>query len=238
MTRTALLLLAIVAAALPAHAQPDQSSSAARDPVLVAQGSATVKRAPDRALVTFATEARAERPDEAQKRNAQAMQQVREALRKADVPEEAIRTVGFNLHEEADFVEGKRVIRGYLATNTIEVRVDDLNELGALMDRVVRAGATSIHGVQFDLKDRDAAEREALRLAVQDARARVDALAAGAGVRVRDVISVVEHGGREPGPPPMPMARTMAAEADVTTPIAPGEISIEATVTLTARIEQ
>lgn len=238
MKRTAPFLLTLFAAAVPAHAQPDSPSSPARDPVLVAQGSATVKRAPDRALVTFATEARAERPDEAQKRNAQAMQQVREALRQADVPEEAIRTVGFNLHEEVDFVEGKRVIRGYLASNTIEVRVDELDKLGALMDRVVRAGATSIRGVQFDLKNRDEAEREALRLAVQDARARVDALASGAGVRVRDVISVVEHGAQEQGPPPMPLARTMAAEADFSTPIAPGEISIEATVTLTARIER
>ena len=235
MRRTAFLLFLLVGAA-PAQAQASPQNAPPSMPIAVAQGSATVKRVPDRALVTVATETRAEQPAEAQSRNAEAMQKVRDRLRQAGIPEDAIRTVSFNLREEADFVEGKRVPRGYVVTNAIEVRVDELDRLGKLLDQVVSAGVTSIHGIQFELKKREEAEREALRLAVEDARARAEALAAGAGVRLQEIVRIEEHGDRGPTPPPRPMMRTMAAEADVSTPVAAGEIAIEVSVTLTARI--
>ncbi len=110
--------------------------------------------------------------------------------------------------------------------------------LGTLLDKVVQAGATSVGGIRFDLKDRDGAEREALRLAVADARARAEAAASGAGVRIVRVQTIDEQGAAEV-PRPMPMMRmeaTMAADAPQT-PVAAGEIEIQATVRLTAIIE-
>ena len=144
--------------------------------------------------MSFATETRASKPDQAQKDNARAMEKVREALRDQKIPDEAIRTISFNLREDVDWVNGKRVPRGYVVSNVIEARVDALDSLGSLLDEVVKAGATSVGGIRFDLKDRDNAEREALRLAVADARARAEAAAAGAGVRVVRVQTIDEQG--------------------------------------------
>ncbi len=239
MVRVLILLIALLAIPSSAGAQAPAAGTPVGPPVVVASGVAIVTRAPDRAFVTFATETRAQKPDEAQKRNAQAMSQVQQVVRKAGIAADAIRTLSFNLQEDVDWVNGKRTSRGYLVSNAIEVRVDELEDLGDLLDQAVNAGATNVSSIRFDLKDRAGAEREAVRLAVADARARADAAAAGAGVRVLSVVRIEEHTDRNVPGPPMPMMR-MAAEARVAspeTPVAAGEIEIRATVTLTVSIE-
>ena len=115
-------------------------------PVVVTMGHATIERTPDRAYVTFATETRGPKPDDVQKQNAAAMTRVQDAVARARVPADAIRTLGLNLQEEFDWANGKRTSRGYTASNSIEVRVDDLATIGALIDAAVSAGATGVSG--------------------------------------------------------------------------------------------
>jgi uncharacterized protein YggE len=137
---------------------------------------------------------------------------------------------------EYDFTDGRRTLRGFVARNTIEVRVDDLARLGEVLDVAVAAGATSAGNVQFELKDRSAAEREALRLAVVDAQARAEAAAAGAGRAIARVVRIQEEGtGQVPYPRPMAMAAREAAAVE--TPIVAGEIEIRARVTFTAALK-
>ena len=226
--------LEIASSAAQAQAPPPPPGP----PVVVALGHATIERAPDRAFVTFSTETRGTKPEDVQKQNALAMTRVQDAVTRAKVPADAVRTLGFNLQEEFDWVNGKRVSRGYTASNSVEVRVDDLTTLGGLMDAAVQAGATGVSAVRFDLKDRAGAEREALRLAVADARARADAAAAGANTRVVGIVRIEESGAPR-GPMPVPMMRMAMAASDRApeTPVAPGQIEIEASVTLTAALE-
>jgi uncharacterized protein len=223
-------------AVAPALAQPP--SRMPDPPTVVASGQAVVKRAPDRAFVSVSTETRASRPEQAQRDNARAMDRVRDKLRDLRVPDEAIQTTSFNLREDVDWVNGKRVPRGYVVSNTIEVRVDALDLLGRVMDEVVKAGATSVSGVRFDLKNREAAEREALRRAVEDARGRAEAAAAGAGVRIVRIQTIEENPVDFPRPVPMMRMEAAAARADApTTPVAAGEIEFQASVRLTAIID-
>ena len=127
---------------------------------------------PDRAWMTVSAESRARNPRDAQRRNVEAMTPVIDKLRAAGIPADAIRTIGYDLQQEWDFVNNQRVSRGYVARNTIEVRVDAIDRMGELLEMAVGSGATSVGGVRFDLKDRAKLEREALRLAVvEDARA-------------------------------------------------------------------
>ncbi len=233
-----LMLLAAVTATPLATAQTPQPPAPPGPPVVVASGVATVKRAPDQAFVTFTTESRATRPAEAQKLNAQAMTQVQEAVKRAGIPTDAVRTLSFNLREDVDWVNGKRTSRGYVVSNAIEVRADKLDDLGRLLDAAVTAGATNVSNIRFELKDRSGAEREAVRLAVADARSRADAAAEGAGTKVVNVVRIEETSDRNM-PPPMPMMRMAEARvaAAPETPVVAGEIEIRATVTLTAAIE-
>ncbi len=216
------------------------SPSAAQDlastlPVVVTTGEATLQRAPDRAFVTASVETRARNPRDAQRQNADAMEAVQKRLADARIPKDAIRTLGYHIQQEFDYVQGRRVARDFVARNTVEVRLDDVSRAGETLDVVVQAGATSVGGVRFDLQDRAAVEREALRLAVNDARARAEAAAAGARQSIDRVIRIEDA--REAGIPPRPMLAMARSEQAPDTPIEPGVIEIHARVIFTASLK-
>jgi hypothetical protein len=210
-----------------------QEPPSAQVPSIVTVGEAIVRRAPDRAFVTVSVETRAKSPRDAQRLNAEAMTAVQQRLTQARIAKEAIRTTGYDLQQEFDFVQGRRVPREFVARNGVEVRLDDIARTGEILDAVVQSGATTVSGIRFDLQDRDAVEREALRLAVADARARADAAASGAGRSVDRVLKIEDtrDGMIVPPRPMMTMARV--AEAAPQTPVEPGLIEIRARVTLT-----
>jgi uncharacterized protein YggE len=90
-------------------------------------------------------------------------------------------------------------------------------------------------GIRFDLKDRAKLEREAVRLAVADARGKAEAAAAGGG-RSLDRIIRIDEAGVVGGP--IPLQRTMmreafAGDAAAAPPISAGQTEIRARVTLT-----
>jgi uncharacterized protein YggE len=233
----ALSLMAFVSLAAPGAAQSPQTHQPG-PPAVVTTGEASVKRAPDRVWVTIAAESRAKTPREAQKMNVDAMSAVMQKLKGAGLPADAIRTASYDLQPEFDYRDGRQTLRGYVARNSIEVRLDDVARTGEILELVVGAGATNVSGVRFDLKDRAAAEREALRRAVADARARAEAAAAGAGMQIDKVLRIEEQ--REFMPPPRPM-RVMTMTESVTVgqadvPVSPGELEIRSVVTLTAAI--
>jgi uncharacterized protein YggE len=230
-----LTLLAVVL--LPGLAVAQDTAVTPGVPVVVTTGEGVVQAAPDRAWIGISAESRATSPREAQRRNAEAMRPVQEALRGAKVPADAVRTLGYDLQQEWDFVNNRRVSRGYVARNTIEVRVDDVSRVGELLELAVASGATSVSGLRFDLKDRAKLERDALRLAVSAARAKADAAAAGAGRAVDRIIRIDEQGGAAPGPVPMMALRQAADAAGGAPPIAAGEIEVRAAVTVTTALK-
>jgi uncharacterized protein YggE len=218
---------------LPAAAAAQQPRDAT---VIVTTGEGLMQAAPDRAWISITAESRAGNPREAQRRNAEAMQPVLEKLRAAGVPADAIRTIGYDLQQEWDFVNNRRVSRGYVARNTIEMRVDAIDRVGELLEIAVASGATSVGGIRFDLKDGGRVEREALRLAIVDARAKADAAAAAAGGTVARVVRIEEHGVVSRPPVPAFAAREAALASDAP-PIAAGRIEFRAQVPLTAELK-
>ena len=223
------LLLAPGAAGAQQPVPPDADL-----PLVVTTGEGLVQAVPDRAWITIAAESRAGNPREAQRRNVEAMTPVLDKLRAAGIPADAIRTVGYDLQQEWDFVKNQRVSRGYVARNTIEVRVDAIDRVGELLEIAVGSGATSVGGIRFDLKDRAKLEREALRLAVVEARADADAAAAAAGLAIARVLRI-DAQRNQGGPIPMPRVAMMREQANSEAPpISAGQMEIRAQVTLTS----
>jgi uncharacterized protein YggE len=220
----------------PAFAQVPSGTPVPVPPTIVTRGQALVTARPDRAFVTIAAESRSKVSAEAQKQNAAAMTAVLQRIEQAGVAKDAIRTIGYELHPEFDYANGRQTFRNYLARNTVEVRIDDLDRVGVVIDAAGSGGATTITGIRFDLRNRAAVERDALRQAVADARGRAEAVAAGAGTSVDRVLRVEEDGA--PFEPPRPMMRMggAAAVGAVPTPVEPSTIEIHARVTLTVSI--
>jgi uncharacterized protein len=234
MHKSCLFVCAVIGlATLPASADDHHQD---RVPVIVVTGSAIVRASPDQAFVGLAVESRDPNPGAAQRRNAEVMDAVLAKLAAAQVPKDALRTLSYELMEDFDYDNGKRLSRGFLARNSIEVRVDDLKRVGEVIDVATAAGANSVTGVRFDVKDRSSLEREALSRASGDARARAEAVAKGGGVRVGALVRIEERGSFVPPPAPY-MARMAADEAAAKTSIQPGELEVRAEVSLTAKLE-
>jgi uncharacterized protein YggE len=223
-----LCVVPVAASAQPVPAQP-------AEPVVVVNGEGLVLAVPDRAWITVGAESRAPSPLEAQRRNAELMRPVQEKLRAAGIPADAVRTIGYDVQYEWDFVNGKRVGRGYVARNTIEVRIDTVDRVGEYLEIAVGSGATSLGGIRFDVKDQAKLERDALRMAVADARSKAEAAAAGAGRSIDRILRVDEQGGAPP-PVPVRMMReaAQAGAADAAPPIAAGQMEIRSRVVVTA----
>jgi hypothetical protein len=222
----------LLSTTVPMSAQVPVSSN---EPVIVTTGESTLVEAPDRAYVQIAAEGRASKPSDAQRVAAEAMVSVQTALKSLGIPADQIRTTGYNLVREVDYSGGAQVFRDYLARNQIEVRVDDLTRLSAVVDASGASGAASISGLRFDVKARDAFEQEALKRAVEDATSRARAVALGAGRTLGGIVRIEEHRGQTAQP--MAFVAGGGRGGGVSTPIAPGEIEIRASVTLTTSIK-
>ena len=236
MTHVKTMAAVLLLSGVPAFAQQQPRPDAPEPPVVVTMGEGIVEAVPDRAWVTITAESRAGNAREAQKRNAEAMAPVLDKLKAAGVPADAIRTVGYDLQQEWDYVNNRRISRGYVARNTIDVRVDTIDQVGDLLEIAVGSGATSVGGIRFDLKDRAKLEREALRMAVAEARRRAEAAAAGAGMTVERVqrIDAQPFGPPVPAPRFAMMREQAASAADAAPPISAGQIEIRVQVTVTS----
>ena len=124
----------------------------------------------------------------------------------------------------------------YLSIVTEETtRLEHL--IGELLELAVGSGATSVGDVRFDLKDRAKLEREALRLAVEDARAKADAAAGGAGRTIDRVVRIDAQPGRRPVPLDRIPAAAAARAEYAAPPIAAGQLEIRWEVTLTSTLK-
>jgi uncharacterized protein YggE len=214
---------------------PARAQTPADPAAIVAEGQALVQRPADIAWVQVAVESRAATSAAARQQAANAMSAVLAALKRS-VNDNAIRTSGFSVQPEMDYQNSPPRLRGYVARNQVEVRVDDLDKLPAIIDMSTAGGASSIAGLRFDLKNRAEAEREALRLAVEDGMSRAEAIARGARRSTGPIIRIVEQR-IFAGPVRQQMeGMAFAQKAAEPTPILPGEIEIRAQVNVTVAI--
>ena len=152
-------LLAILVLTATANAQVN----APEPPTVVVSGEGVVTAVPDQAWVRIGAESRAKASKDAQSRNAEAMTAVQRKMTALGLPTDAVRTLAIDLQMEYDYANGRQTPRGYVARNTIEVRVDELSRLGEVLDAAVGSGATLLHGLRFDLKNRETLERSMAR---------------------------------------------------------------------------
>jgi uncharacterized protein YggE len=108
-----------------------------------------------------------------------------------------------------------------------------LDRLGATLDAAAAAGATDIGGIAFDIADRSALLAQARRAAVADARAAAALLAEAAGARLGAPLSITE--GAQAGP--WPVMRAQMDMAPAASPVAPGQTTVTASVSIAFALE-
>jgi uncharacterized protein YggE len=209
---------------LAAPAQQAVAVAAAPGTVTVT-GLGEVRVPPDSARMNLGVVTEAKTAREAQTANNRSVNAVIAALRAQGIPKENIQTSEFRIWPQTD--EKGRNIVSYHVTHTLAVKVDGVDKVGAVLDAAVSAGANHSYGISFERGDQAALEREALRKALAEARARAEALAAAAGKKIVRVVSVREADTQ----PDLPAYKKLAAEAGAGgVPVEPGELTVTAAV--------
>lgn len=230
-TRALPVLLVTALAVAPAAAQAPSSSPSPS--FIEVNGSGVVQVTPDRARVNFAVETRAATAAEATAENARQMDAVVRSLRGLGVRDLTVETFGYALRPEygprTPDPEWTPVIAGYTAMNNIRVTLGDIQAVGRVMDAAVRSGANRVESLTFEASDTEAARRDALTMAVDQARTQAETMAAALGRTLGEPLEV--RGGAEAPSPRMPQgAAFLAMERAVDTPIEAGDLNVTASV--------
>lgn len=236
LTMASLLALTALSAAPAAAQQPVavQAISGTRLDV-VATGETT--RVPDIATISAGVVTRAPTATQAISQNAQQMERVIAALRRAGIAERDIQTSSISLNPEYRYGENQPpTLTGYQASNQVSVRFRDIAETGAILDALVAQGANQINGPMLSIDEPEAALDEARRDAITKARARAQLYAQAIGKRVGRILSISESGNFSP-PYPVPVMRMEAMAADASTKIVPGEQTLSVTLSVSFELE-
>ena len=213
-----------VAAAQPVAAQAYPINGTA----LTVSAFGEVKTAPDVATITLGVQTQGPTAADASASNAQRMNSMMAALRRAGIAERDIQTTGLSLNPQYVYEQNQPPrLNAYNANNQVTVRVLDLARLGATLDAAVSAGANEVQGVSFGLRNPAATEDEARRRAVAALQAKSAVYAQATGTRVVRLVSLSEGGGYQPQPPrPVPMLAAQRMKSDETTAVSPGEMVV------------
>ncbi len=220
-----------------------QAASAQEAPIrtIVVSGAGEASAVPDQAQISAGVVSQAGTAEAALEANTDAMEQIFETLENAGVEERNIRTSNFSVSPQYEVPpnnggnRGQRRIVGYQVSNQLTVIVEAIDDLGGILDVLVRSGANQLNGISFSISDPKPLEEEARRAAVQDAIAKAQTLADAAGVSLGPIISIQEGGGNYR--PPMPMMAMRAESFDSSVPVARGESTIGVSVSITYAIQ-
>lgn len=164
---------------------------------LTVQGETQFDVAPDLAKIQFAIETRSTTAQDAQLRNRQVQDEIKQALNRVGVSSSDVETTNYNIQRwyEWDYKENKQVDKGYIVSNNFVVKTTDLAKVGDILDAGVQAGANRVDSISFELSDEKSRQvkQEALRKAATNARDKAVALAEGSGVRLGAVKSISEN---------------------------------------------
>jgi uncharacterized protein YggE len=231
------LILVAVAIMLSGSVMAQDTPDKNPRPSIRVMGEATITAKPDQAQIDIGVVTQAQNAQEAASQNAQKVDAVITALRTAMGAGADIKTVSYSLSPNYRYPErgGQPTITGYTASNTVQIKTDNLTQVGKIIDIGTQSGANNIQSLRFMLKDEQASRAQALREAAMKARAKADALASALGVKFVRVLFVEESG--QVGPIPMYDRAEMKA-AGPQTPIEAGTIDVRATVMLTVEVAQ
>ncbi|WP_242336809.1 MULTISPECIES: SIMPL domain-containing protein [Anaeromyxobacter] len=205
------------------------------DRTLRVTGEGRVRVRPDVAVVLAGIEATGKTLAPTVADAAAKMRRMIDALAKAGVAEKDVQTTRHDVQVERPWVDGKpRDITGYTVVDEVRVTVRDLAKLGQILERVVAAGSNSLRGLTFERDDPAPQRQEALANAVAVARAKAEAMAKAAGVSLGAVVAIEE--GAAERPIPLAKYRTQAMVATDGAPVTPGELEIDASVSVTYAI--
>lgn len=227
------VLGAIVALQVPSLAQDTgNSDTTTTQRTVTVVGTATIKSAPDEAVISLGVQTQAATAQGALNQNAERMVAVLQALFSQGIGKDDIATSYVSLYPT--YGNTGMEITGYQAANQVDVTVREMDKVGAVIDASVEAGANLSSGISFRLSDQNQGVNEALQAAVADARSKAESLAAAGDAQLGQVVTITEMSSPSSVPPIYYERDAMAgAGGAVSTPIQPPTLETQVSVSVT-----
>ena len=225
-------LAILTGCAAPAAAQTSVPADTPR--TITVSGQGVAYGSPDVATAQVGVQTRGEDPGQAMEDNNTRMAELIAALKAAGIADRDIQTTNVSVYAQQDYNpqtgETLETIT-YVVDNTVNITVRDLGRLGDVLSGAVDAGANTVYGISFSVENKAALEQTAREQAMNDARARAEALANLAGVTLDVPLSISENFS---GGEPIYFARDMAQEAGGSAvPVQTGQIAVNLNVSVT-----
>jgi len=197
---------------------------------LTVVGYGLVRYNPDSLSVSFTMVGQGTSAEEALTRCSEKTVAVINLLKSLGISEEDMKTSYINVYPVYDWEAKPPRIIGYQAEYSLSVVVRDIQMASKVIDNAVKAGADRINGVTFTLSSgkKDELKMEAIKAAVEDARAKANIIAKTLGLKILSIESISLFSTEVPMP--IPLYREQVATATI--PILPSQGEITATVTL------
>ena len=181
---------------------------------------------PDTATVSVGVFTQSASAKQAQEQNARIMASVMSAVTGGGVRPEDVKTVQYSVYPTSTYTETK--VSNYDVYNVIQFETGNVNKVGELLDAAAKAGANTSFSVTFGLKDDEKAYRQALELAVKNAKAKAEKIAVAAGSALGAPRSVNETNTSSVVSYESYAAATDKAGGEV--PVSAGTLKVQATV--------
>jgi len=207
-------------------------------------GESDSKVPPDTAVIVLSVVTQSKAALDAQQQNARKSDAVIQAVKESAGANPDVKTSDYSLEPQRDYQGGMPRILGYEARNSVTVTTQALDNVGAIIDAATRAGANSVEGVSFILREGNGARGQALADASKQAMSKAQAMAQALGGRITRVVEE-----REGGFPERPestdrvatysMNANVSVAGDVTrrTPVEAGSLNVRSQVYLIVEIE-
>lgn len=204
-------------------------------------GEEKIQATPDIAEITYSVYTQEKDAKTCQTENAQDVDAVLSLLKEKGIDEKDIRTNNVGLNPIYDWNDGRK-ITGYEMTTEIVVSSVPIDEAGTIISDSVNAGINSIDSVQYQCSNFDKLYAEALKNAITSARKKADLMAEAGGKKVVAMTQVQELSSGDQAVAytsnnMKQMAVMEADSADTGTSLMPGQVEVEAEVSVTFSIE-
>ncbi len=211
-------------------------------PTIQVSGEYALQVAPDIAYVDIIIYAKDLQHLEAKNKADKLLKEAKRVAASLDIHEKNLKTTYVSINPAYEYVNNQQKLAGYEATYSLHVTVEKLSDVAVVIDKFVKAGIDRVGGVQYAIKNDEAAKLMAMSKAVENAKLKAKTLADAANVGLGAVISINENGANSS--PPIHMARNMVASDAMMEKSAggeappQGEIAVSANVNMVFEIKQ
>jgi len=159
-----------------------------------AEGSVDVK--PDIAMTTMGVTTKAKNVSDAQAENTKIMNELIAKLKALDIAEDDIQTTNYNIYPMYNWTEEDgRVLEGYEVSQSVSVKIRDLEKANQVLSLAGEVGATDVSGLEFTIDDKEVYLAQAREEALEKVVEKITMLSNSLGVRVLSIVSYSEYEG-------------------------------------------